>query len=98
MQILAPEIWLPARFSFAFRFPALDGRKVWIGSVDSLCDALALLNERTFKVPREQWGGHTREAPVADTPFAQTAVFGLRVFLALAHKAAEHRLPLRLDF
>ena len=99
-QILLPVIWLPAQFDFAFTGPHLTGQQVTFGSAPRLLDALAELNQRTFKATPEdldrwRFEGPTDEKP---NPFERTARFAFAVFTQLTEKAVSERLPMILDY
>ena len=98
LQILMPELWLPADFPFTFRFMDLTGHTLAIGSATRLLEQLRLLNDRTFKGDEQERELWCLEAPKSGGSFQHAARFGLGMFLELAEKAVENRLPLKLDY
>ena len=93
-QIYDVQLWLPCRFSFKFKSQDVSGAEVWIGSSLRLLDELTLLDAETFRVG---FGAAFENSEVANT-FDKSARFGLEMFLRCARFAAEHRLPMKLDY
>jgi hypothetical protein len=92
------ELWLPGEFSCVFEGPDIAGNKIVMGSVDSLCDELRTLNERTWRADEATIGAWSKEATDDDAPLEAGARFGFAVFSELAGKAREHRLVMQLDY
>jgi hypothetical protein len=91
------ELWLPAAFPFTFEAEDVDGRRISIGSADTLSRQLADLNGATWKVDGEESISWSRRPPLNDAPLEIRARYGFAIISALARQAIEHRLPMKLD-
>jgi hypothetical protein len=92
------ELWLPSPFEFTFEGEDVDRRRVVVGSTMTLRRQLDELNGATWKagaVTVAQW---SREAPADDAALALCARYAFAILLDLSREAAEHRLPMKLDY
>ena len=92
------ELWLPSPFDFTFEGEDVDRRRVVVGSTMTLRRQLDELNGATWKagaVTVDQW---SREAPADDAALALCARYAFAILLELSREAAEHRLPMKLDY
>lgn len=92
------EFWLPAQFEFTFKAQDPSGAEIVFGSVDTLLAQLRSLNERTWRADDATLEGWRRAGAGQRGPFEQAARFGFAVVYELASRAAEHRLPMKLDY
>jgi hypothetical protein len=98
MQLLDVSLWLPCRFGFVFEAEDPTGVTLQIGSSLALLAQLDDLNERTWNADKdllEVWG---RECPEYGSDLESGARFAFALMHRLAAQAAEHRLPMRLDW
>jgi hypothetical protein len=91
------ELWLPAAFPFTFEAEDMHGRRVIIGSAETLSRQLADLNNATWKVDGDEIAAWGRRPPLTDAPLEIRARYGFGILSALARQAVEHRLPMKLD-
>lgn len=98
LHLLSSEMWLPTRFPFTFLFKDLTGHELYIGSAPRLLEELHVLNERTFKGTEDDRVKWRLDVPEPGGSFEVAAKFGLAVFIELAERAIENRLPLKLDY
>jgi len=91
------ELWLPVSFPFTFEANDVDGRRIVIGSADTLSRQLADLNNATWKVDSNEIVSWSRRPPLDDAPLEIRARYGFAILSALARRAVEHRLPMKLD-
>jgi hypothetical protein len=92
------ELWLPSPFAFTFEAEDIGGRKVVIGSVSTLRHQLAELNTSTWQASEDlvvSWG---KRAPGKDDGLDVRAQHAFGILFDLAKVAAEHRLPMKLDY
>ncbi len=54
-QVLVPEFWLPASFSFTFPCPYPDGHEIQAGSLDDLRSQLHEVTEKVFQTTPFDW-------------------------------------------
>ena len=92
------ELWLPGDFSFTFSAGDLGGDAVTIGCVHALVSQLRDLNDRTWKANAAEVSEYLRLGAERGAPLETSARFGFAVFMKLAESAAEHHLPLKLDY
>ncbi|HTR83495.1 MAG TPA: hypothetical protein VMI56_03380 [Reyranella sp.] len=91
------ELWLPAAFPFTFEAEDIDGRRVVVGSAETLQRQLADLNNATWKVDDDEVAAWSRRAPLTDAPLEILARYAFSILSALARAAVDHRLPMKLD-
>jgi hypothetical protein len=92
------ELWLPSPFEFTFEGEDVDRRRVVVGSTLTLRRQLDELNGATWKagaVTIAQW---SREPPADDAALALCARYAFAILFELSRQAAEHRLPMKLDY
>lgn len=94
IQILKPNLWLPADFDFIFECPDLTGGTSTIGSTAALLTLLQKLRQSSFGNDGVSASDTIDEAQ----DFRSTARFAVDMFLELATKAEQHRLPMILSF
>ena len=92
------ELWLPAPLQFTFEGEDVDGRRLVMGSAETLARQLAELNGATWKVKPDEVAGWARRAPPPDASLEVGARYAFAVLSDLSAKAVEHRLPMKLDF
>ena len=97
-QFYEIEMWLPCPFSFKFKAPDVTGAEVWFGSSPELLKQLRRLSEATSQTSSGRDQPANREAADEAGSFAQSARFGLEMFLRLAQQSVEHRLPMKLAY
>jgi hypothetical protein len=96
-QILQPEIWLPCRFDFCFQGPSPVDQPAWIGSSIALLKQVEALNAATFRASEPELASYLKEEFEAASELEHAAKFTLAVFLELARKSVEHRVPMLLS-
>ena len=93
------ELWLPAPLPFTFEGEDVGGRRIVIGSTETLLRQLGDLNNATWKAKTEEIAGWSRRPPPAEAGALESlARYAFSVMSDLARKAVEHRLPMKLDF
>jgi hypothetical protein len=92
------ELWLPGPFEFTFEGEDVDGRRLVMGSTATLRHQLEDLNTATWKAGAEIVAGWSRESLPRDAPLEQSARYAFAVLLDLVQRAAEHGLPMKLDY
>jgi hypothetical protein len=92
------ELWLPGTFGFTFRAEDPTGSTVGIGSVEALAEQLRELNERTWRADAPTLRTWRQAGAECGGPFEVSARFGFAVLESLAQSAAEHCLPMKLDY
>jgi hypothetical protein len=92
------ELWLPGPFEFTFEAEDVDGRRLVVGSTATLRRQLEDLNTATWKADVEIVAGWSREPLPKDAPLEQSARYAFAVLLDLVQQAAEHKLPMKLDY
>lgn len=92
------ELWLPASFAFTFEGEDVDRHRVVVGSSATLVRQLAELNAATWKVEDREAAAWRRRRPDDKAPLELHARHAFAVMADFARKAAEHRLPMKLDF
>ncbi|MDQ3822374.1 MAG: hypothetical protein M3321_03940 [Actinomycetota bacterium] len=93
-----PELWLPGVSSVVYAVLDTAGNEIALGGVEALLAALEDLNERTFALGEPEIDHHRRNAEDVDALFEAKARWGLGTALWCAARAAEHRLPMKLDY
>ncbi len=91
------ELWLPLAFDFTFEGEDVDGRRIIVGSATTLARQLGELNAATWKLDAGELVALTRRLP-RDTSLEVCARHALAVMTGLAKQAADHRLPMKLDY
>jgi hypothetical protein len=97
-QLYDVEIWLPCAFTFKFKAPDVAGAEVWFGSSPELLKQLRRLGEESSQLSSGHQQQANREGTDEPGSFAQSARFGLEMFLRLSQQSVEHRLPMRLNY
>ena len=92
------ELWLPVEGEALFEAEDVAGNRIGMTSVTALVGALEELNERTFQLSPGDVEHHRVNAEELDATFEAKARWGLGVFVWCARFAAEHRLPMKLDY
>ena len=92
------ELWLPVPLPFTFEADDLVGNKIAIGSVIGLKTELENLNHASWHADRNTLRTWRHEGAEVGCPLELSVRFAFAVFLALATDAAEHRLPMKLDY
>lgn len=90
------EMWLPVAFEITFEGEDVEGRRVVMGSVTTLCRQLADLNAATWKASAADvaaWG----RVPIEEGPLEERARYAFAVLTELAQRAQSERLPMKLD-
>lgn len=90
------EMWLPVAFEITFEGEDVEGRRVVMGSVTTLCRQLADLNAATWKASAADvaaWG----RVPTEEGPLEERARYAFAVLTELAQRAQSERLPMKLD-
>jgi len=96
-QILQPEYWLPCDFDFCFQGPSPVNEAAWIGSSIALLSQLEALNTATFKASESELATYRTGEFEAPTELEHAARFTLSVFLDLAQRSVENRIPMVLS-
>jgi hypothetical protein len=96
-QVLQPEYWLPSEFAFCFKGPSPVNQPAWIGSSLALTRQLEALNAATFAASEADLDHYRTGEFDAPSQLEHAARFTLAVFLDLARKSVEHRLPMLLS-
>ncbi len=113
-SLYTPEVWLPCDADGVWSAPFVNGESVTMASTETLVTDLGDLQRRLGATPKdlEEWrrsggggevvgtvemDGRTFER-LAPGKLPDVGRFGLAVFLELAEKAVEHRLPMKLDY
>ncbi len=92
------ELWLPSAFETTFDCADIAGRRIVIGSAVVLRRQLVDLNGITWRATRGAVAEWAR-SPISDQPpLDLSARYGFAVFLDLAERAVEHRLPMKLNY
>jgi hypothetical protein len=92
------ELWLPSPFEFTFEAEDIGGSKVVIGSVITLRRQLAELNTGTWQASEDLVASWGKRAPDKDDSLEVRAQHAFGILFDLAKVAAEHRLPMKLDY
>ena len=111
--LYGPELWLPVDADATWRGPFLNGEELEMSSIGSLLAQLRDLARRLGADDDElaRWRSQD-DRPVAGSfevdgqtfqelgraTLLDEGRFGLAVFLDLAERAVEHRLPVKLDY
>jgi hypothetical protein len=91
------ELWLPASFEITFEGEDVDGRRIVMGSAETLARQLADLNGATWKVKADEVAAWAGPSP-RDAALEAQARYAFAVLNDLAAKAVGHGLPIKLDF
>lgn len=102
-QLFEAQVWLPGGPDVPVTTALPWATKiVGFGATSELLRQLEDLNNRTFRGTerdRATWRNDERVGRDDPShPFEPNARFGLSIFLTLARKAVEHRLPMLLDY
>ena len=92
------ELWLPSPFEFTFEGEDIDGRRVVVGSTNTLRRQLDGLNAATWKADADAVADWKRDPLLGDAPLELCARYAFAVLLDLARRAVEHKLPIKLDY
>jgi len=92
------ELWLPSPFEFTFEAEDIGGSKIVMGSAITLRRQLAELNTGTWKASEDLVAGWAKHAPGKDDGLDVRAQHAFGILFDLAKVAAEHRLPMKLDY
>lgn len=93
------ELWLPAPLPFTFEGEDVAGRRIVMGSTETLLRQLGELNNATWKAKPEEIAGWSRRPQPAEAGALESlSRYAFSVMNDLARKAVEHRLPMKLDF
>jgi hypothetical protein len=92
------EVWLPGEHEFVFQADWPGGSEIRVGATGSLLRQLDALNSSTWKATAPELEGWRSDAADFDAPLETGARFGFSVLRFLAGKAAQHRLPMLLDY
>jgi hypothetical protein len=92
------ELWLPSPFEFTFEGKDVDGRRVVIGSIMTLCRQLEDLNAATWKAELATVARWDHVPPTQNAALELCARYAFAILLNLARQAVEHRLPMKLDY
>jgi hypothetical protein len=96
--IQGPEIWLPVEFQSTLKTKDVRGKRITVGSSQSLLRELNLLNERTWRADATALKQWRFDGPGPRDSLEPNARFGLALFLDLCEKSVAHRLPMKLDY
>ncbi len=102
-QLVGPEAWLPGGTDppLMASLP-LRKKKIAFGAIDKALAQIQELNARTYRGTANDLGEWRNDDRVGEDdpthPFEPNAKFGMAIFLDLARKAVEHRLPIVLDY
>jgi hypothetical protein len=92
------ELWLPSPFDFTFEGQDVDGRRIVVGSALTLARQLTELNAVTWKAGEGQVVRWAQAAPADDAVLEVRARYAFAILNELVRQAAEHRLPVKLDY
>jgi len=92
------ELWLPASFDFTFEGEDVDGRRIIVGSSDTLWRQLGELNAATWRMGADEMVTLARRPPSGRSSLEASARQAMAVMSGLAQHAAESRLPMKLDY
>lgn len=92
------ELWLPSSLEFTFEGEDVRGRRVVMGSSTMLHRQLADLNAATWKASANVVSRWERSPPISDASLELRARYAFAVLCALAERAVELRLPMKLDY
>lgn len=92
------EIWLPGEFTFTFGATWVTGVARQFGACSALVAQLDDLNARTWRATQAQLVEWRRDGADFGAPLEVAARFGFALMRDLAGRAAEHRLPMLLDY
>jgi hypothetical protein len=92
------ELWLPCTFRFTFEGQDVEGRRIVVGSANTLASQLADLNTATWKVDDDEAASWVRRRPQADAPLELRARYAFAVMRDLVQQAVRHSLPMKLDY
>ena len=92
------ELWLPSPFEFTFEGEDVDGRRVVIGSIMTLCRQLEDLNAATWNAAAGAIASWAHVPPAQNAALELCARYAFAILLGLARQAVELRLPMKLDY
>jgi len=92
------ELWLPCGFDVSFEAEDAAGRKTVIGSVTTLRRQLADLNQATWKADAGDVAAWRGKASDDSFDLEARARFAFSIMSALVERAADARLPMKLDY
>jgi len=92
------ELWLPCEVRFVFEGEDVDGRRIVVGSAQTLLGQLADLNAATWKAGEAEAQSWSRRPPTGDASLELQARYAFAVMTGLVRQAVEHRLPIKLDY
>lgn len=92
------EMWLPVRLQYTFEGEDAEGRRIVIGSAETLAAQLAELNAATWKGTEAEVARWRLDVPGDGTPLELQARYAFAVLSGLTRQAVQHRLPMKLDF
>ena len=92
------ELWLPSAFPFTFEGEDVDGRRIVVGSATTLRGQFADLNAATWKMTEADVADWGHRPPTEGMPLEPRARYAFAVLVDLAQKAADLRLPMKLDY
>jgi hypothetical protein len=92
------ELWLPVDLPFTFEGEDVDGRRIVMGSTETLARQLGDLNAATWKATAGEIAGWSGREPTQERSLELQARHAFSVMSQLARTAVEHRLPMKLDF
>lgn len=92
------EIWLPVAFPFSCVVPHLGEGEVGVGSVPTMREQLQSLNDHTWRANPADLERWRAAQPDRRGPLEAAAQFGFAVVEHVTRWAAEHRVPMKLDY
>src|SRR5262245_5924499 len=92
------ELWLPSPFEFTFEGEDVDGRRVVIGSIMTLCRQLEDLNAASWGADTGVIASWSHVRPAENAPLELCARYAFAILIELARQAVENRLPMKLDY
>src|SRR5262245_15002254 len=92
------ELWLPSPFEFTFEGEDVDGRRVVIGSIMTLCRQLEELDAATWNAAAGAIASWAHVPPAQNAALELCARYAFAILLGLARQAVELRLPMKLDY
>jgi hypothetical protein len=98
-HLLLPELWLPVPFGDPFGVDDPTGKRMMVGSVETLTYELRMLNDRTLRADPAVLSRARQSGPASVLANLQAhALFGLAVLLDATESAARMRQPIKLDY
>jgi hypothetical protein len=97
-HIYFPELWLPVDLPATFEAEDVLGNRVPMGSSVRLLADLRAVNDASYAGSGPDLSRWRTDGAEYGGPFDDAARFGLAVFLELAERSVEERLPMRLDY